>query len=339
MFRDKRRRDFYRLLKTLKGGQADCVPLIELGIHPIIKEAILGQKLNTVNDDVKFMDMMCYDFIKIQPIINYDINFGAASGNQQVDRAWAPEQGGVIATREDFENYRWLKKEDVDYSRFEQLTHLPDGMGIIGQYGDIFTLAWELMGFENFAMATFTDPDLVKDVFTRVEDVIISMFESMAQMDKVGALWYSDDIAYSTGLMMSPDFYRELFFPMLTKIGKLAAEQSKPFIYHTDGLLFEVMDDIISSGVNALHPIEPKAMDIAELKEKYGERISFCGGIDVDILSRGSTEDVKNLTLSFIEKAKPGGGWCAGSSNSVPDYVPVENYITMVKTIIENGDY
>ncbi|GJQ62662.1 MAG: uroporphyrinogen III decarboxylase [Melioribacteraceae bacterium] len=339
MFRDKRKRDFGRLVNTLRGGKTDCVPLIELGIHPIVKEALLGHKINSVNDDVKFMDMMGYDFVKIQPIINYDINFGAASGNQQVDRAWAPEQGGVIASREDFENYRWLKIEDVDYSRFEQVSDLPEGMGIIGQYGDIFTLAWELMGFENFAMASFTDPELVKDVFTKVEEVILSMFESMAQMDNVGVLWYSDDIAYSTGLMMSPDFYRELFFPMLAKIGKLAAEHQKPFIYHTDGLLFEVMEDIIGSGVNALHPIEPKAMDISELKTQYSDRISFCGGIDVDILARGSTEDVRRLTLSFMEKAMPEGGWCAGSSNSVPDYVPVENYITMVQTIIENGDY
>ena len=58
MFRDKRKRDFGRLVNTLRGDKTDCVPLIELGIHPIVKEAILGHKINSINDDVKFMDMM-----------------------------------------------------------------------------------------------------------------------------------------------------------------------------------------------------------------------------------------------------------------------------------------
>jgi len=339
MFRKLRNRDFGRLMKTLRGGMADFVPLIELGIHPSVKKKILGRDVVSVADDIEFMDMMGYDFIKIQPKITYEISFGQSSDSTQVDRAWAPEKGGVISTREDFENYRWLKKEDVDYSRFEDDINLPEGMGIIGQYGDIFTLAWELMGFENFAMATFMDPELAGDVFRRVEEVILSMFDTMAQMDKVGVLWYSDDIAYSTGLMMSPEFYREYFFPMLGKIGKLAAAVNKPFIYHTDGLLFEVMEDIIGSGVAALHPIEPKAMDIKDLKEQFGDRLSFCGGIDLDILSRGSITEVERLTLNFMDKAMPGGGWCGGSSNSIPDYVPVENYLTMVRVLMENGKY
>ncbi len=346
MFRQKRKRDFERVRKTLMGGKADCVPLIELGIHPVIKEKILGRPLVSVKDDIEFMDMMGYDFVKIQPAITFELEQELVEKSEDgtyknaPDRAWAPEHGGIITTMEDLNNYNWPKIEDISYQKFDDaLPHLPKGMKIIGQYGDIFTLAWELMGFETFALATFTDPELVKKLLEKIESIILPMFKKMATLEQVGALWYSDDIAYSHGLMMSPDFYREYFFPFLKRIGDIAKGANLPFIYHTDGILYDVFDDIIESGVNAQHPIEPKAMDIAEVKKRYGKNISLCGGIEVDVLSRGTTKDVEKLTLEIMAKAKPNGGWCAGSSNSVPDYVPVENYIAMVNTVIENGDY
>jgi uroporphyrinogen decarboxylase len=108
---------------------------------------------------------------------------------------------------------------------------------------------------------------------------------------------------------------------------------------HTDGLLWEVMDDIIGAGVCALHPIEPKAMDIVEVKRRYGKQLSLCGGIDVDLLSRGTTGQVRELVRTLIAGVGSGGGWCAGSSNSVPEYVPVANYLTMVETVLEEGKY
>jgi uroporphyrinogen decarboxylase len=336
-----RRPDFNRLLTTLRCGTPDAIPLIELGIHPTIKEAILGRPIVTVADDAEFMRTMGYDFVKIQPGITFMMDQPVSLGSlTALERAWAPEGKGRIQTWEDFERYPWPSPTDISYARLEEARHgLPDEMGVIGQYGDIFTVAWELMGFEVFAQASFEQPALVEAVLDKVGGLITSMFETMATMDWVGALWFSDDIAFASGLLMSPDFLRSQFFPLLRRIGDCSARRGVPLIYHSDGLLWEVMDDIIGSGVSALHPIEPKAMDIVEVKRRYGKQLSLCGGIDVDLLSRGTTEQVRELVHTLIAGVGPGGGWCAGSSNSVPEYVPVANYLTMVETVLEEGKY
>lgn len=339
------RPDFDGFVKTLFGGRAGFIPLIELGVHPLIKEQILGRPIKTVQDDIEFMRSMGYDFVKIQPIITLELNRTTAEPRDvqaeyrnSPDRAWASENKGLITTWEELEKYPWPTTRDIDYSRLEEARSiLPHGMGIIGQYGDIFTNAWELMGFETFAMSTYEQPELVRAIYQKMEELILSMFDTMARMEWVGALWYSDDIAYSTGLMANPEFFREHFFPTLKHIGDLARSRGIPLIYHTDGVLWDVMDDIIGSGVTSLHPIEPKSMDIREVKRRYGDKLCLCGGIEVDLLARGTPGEVSSLVTEYIRDVGQGGGWCAGSSNSIPEYVKVENYLRMVETVLQHN--
>ncbi len=329
--------DFNRLQQTLLHRRAGSTPLIELGIDRTIKEKILGAPLRGLEDDIRFMQLMGYDFIKLQPRIQLDLNrTSTGPGSDAPDRAWSPQHQGIISSWENFESYRWPEKKDIDYSLFEQAKDLlPDGMGIIGQYGDIFTNVWELMGFETFAMAIYEQPDLVAAIFEKTSDLILSMFDTMADMEWVGALWYSDDIAYSSNLMVSPQFLRTHFFPLLRHIGQLTKKRNIPFIYHTDGVLWEVFEDIIDAGVTAIHPIEPKSMDIHEVKQKVGDRLCLCGGIEVDLLARGKPDEVAEQTGHFLAEISAGGGYCAGSSNSIPEYVRVENYLAMLRTTHE----
>ncbi len=341
MFSKLHQTNFENLQKTLFNHKGDSIPLIELGIAPNIREEIAGEPIDTVKKEISFMRSLGYDYLKVQPKFATDMKQGSTSTtNDNSDRAWSAEHSGIISTMEDFEKYNWPKKENIDYSRFEKANKLlPDDMGIIGQYGDIYTLTWEMMGFENFSMLMYEDPELVEMVFNKIGSLILSMFETMADMDFVKVLWYSDDIAYSSGLMVNPDFYRKYLFPYLGKIGALAKKRNIPFIYHSDGVLYSVLDELIDLGITSLHPIEPISMDIKELKNKYGDQLCLCGGVDVDILSRGTTEDVEKLTRDIMQKASPNGGWCGGSSNSIPEYCITKNYLKMVETILKEGKY
>ena len=329
--------DFSQLQQNLLKRKADIVPLIELGIDRSIKEKILDRPLNGLSDDIAFMHRMGYDFIKLQPRIQLDLKRRKAGPDPDApDRAWSPEHQGIISSWETFDAYHWPAKEEIDYSLFEQVKDLlPEGMGVIGQYGDIFTNVWEMMGFETFVMAIYEQPDLIAAIFEKTSELILSMFDTMADMDWVGVLWYSDDIAYSANLMVNPQFFRQHFFPLLRHIGDLAKKRGIPLIYHTDGVLWDVFDDIIAAGVSAIHPIEPKSMDIREDKRRFGDRLCLCGGIEVDLLARGSSEEVEKITREYLQDLSEGGGYCAGSSNSIPEYVDLINYLTMVKTTHE----
>ena len=110
-------------------------------------------------------------------------------------------------------------------------------------------------------------------------------------------------------------------------------------IYHTDGVLFDVFDRIIACGVDAIHPIEPKAMEIAEVKQRVGDRLCLMGHVDVDLLSRGTEEEVRDRVRTNIEAAAYDGGYCVGSGNSIPEYVRFENYVAMLEAVKDLGDF
>lgn len=331
--------DITSFIKTLRNGKSDYVPIAELGVHPIIKEQFLGKKIITIKDEIEFWYKAGYDYIKLQPGVDFNPakikseNNLTFNDDGTVFRKWASESNGIITSLEDFEEYVFPETDEIDYSRFiEAKKFLPDGMGIVGQYGDIFTMTWELMGFENFSLALFEDDELIKLINDKVGQIVIKMFENMAKIDEVKALWYSDDIAYTNGLMVSPETLDKYFFPWLEKIGEVAKLVDKPLIYHSDGILFDVMEKIIECGIDALHPIEPKAMDIVDVKNRFGDKLCLIGNIDVDLLARGTKEEVKKNVLFNIENVGMNGGYCVGSGNSIPEYVNIENYIVMIET-------
>jgi len=114
----------------------------------------------------------------------------------------------------------------------------------------------------------------------------------------------------------------------------------RPLIYHSDGNVLPVVDDlIVEVGISALHPIEPKAMDIRQLKRDYGSRVALMGNVDVDLLSRGTADMVAEQTKELLRDIAPGGGYLLGSSNSIPYYIPLANYRAMLDTLGRFGSY
>jgi uroporphyrinogen decarboxylase len=344
-----RRPDFNRLRQVLFcAGEPDLVPFIELGVHPLFKARMIGRPCTSVADEIEFARTAGYDFIKLQPIIDMNPGrifppagpqtFEVAEGTGE--RRWADEHAGVITNWDEFERYVWPRPQDVDYSGFEEAEKiLPDEMGVIGQYGDIFTLVWEFMGFENFAIALYEEPDLVAALFDKVGSIITSLFETMATFRCVKALWFTDDIAYAGGLLIAPQFYRRYLFPWMRRIGDLCRQRDIPYLYHSDGVLYDVLDELIGLGVNGLHPIEPKSMDIVEVKRRGGGRLAVLGHIEVDTLARGTPADIERLVRDAIVRAAPGGGYALGSSNSLPEYCRWENYIAMLQAADRWGRY
>jgi uroporphyrinogen decarboxylase len=329
-------------INTLRNEYSGYIPLAELGVHPLIKEKFLSKKIVSLSDEIDFAYKAGYDYVKLQPIADFNpkkIGLGenySYNDDGTVFRKWASENKGVITSFDDFERYQFPATSDFDYVNFENIkTLLPNGMGLIGQYGDIFTMTWEMMGFDSFSFALFENEGLVKELNDILGNLVLDMFRNFVEMDNVNAIWYSDDIAYTNGLLVSPEVLNKYFFPWLVKIGNMAKEHNKPFIYHSDGTLYDVFDKIITCGVNAIHPIEPKAMKIEEVHERYGDKICLIGNIDVDLLTRGSKNEIRKNILQNIEKIGFKNGYCVGSGNSIPEYVNFENYITMLETVKE----
>jgi uroporphyrinogen decarboxylase len=158
--------------------------------------------------------------------------------------------------------------------------------------------------------------------------------------DCVGALWHADDIAFKTQLLVSPRILRNHVFPWYTEMNRMAHAKAVPVVYHSDGALQEVVEDIVGCGFDGLNPIEPPAMDINAVKQLYGKRISIIGNIDLGYtLTRGTPDEVRAEVRQRIRDLAPGGGYAVSSSNSVPEYVPLANFNAMREATFAYGRY
>ncbi|MDZ7373111.1 MAG: nucleoside 2-deoxyribosyltransferase [candidate division KSB1 bacterium] len=340
------RPSFPVLQETLFGGRSAYVPLFELIVDRSIKAAFLGHPVESVEDEIAFAQSAGYDYVLFSPRLDFAPELAGEDRSAHLrdradlsgSRVWAEEGKGIFSSARDVEAFPWPSVDDLDWGRLNELEHrLPPEMGIIGQYGDIFTWSWRFLGFERFSFALVEEPALVEAVFERIGTLEYQMFQRMAASPRVGALFYSDDIAYRTGLMVSPEVLRRFLFPWIRRIAELAESRRIPLIYHSDGDLRLILDELLELGVRALHPIEPKAMDIVELKRRYGNRLCLCGNVDVDLLARGSPEEIRRQVAWLINSVGRHGGYCLGSGNSVPEYVPLENYRAMIETALELG--
>jgi uroporphyrinogen decarboxylase len=336
----------------LRREEPDYVPLGDISVHPIIKEAILGRPIRTLENEVAFWAQAGYDYFPLEQGLQLaDVirkkSMHSIEAHYAVDipekqtRHWATEGKGLITSRADFEAFRWPDPEALDYSAFEKVASLlhPE-VKVIAILGKIFTCVWWLMGLEGMSMALADEPELVPRMFEKVGEFQLRVLENMLRFDCVGAVWHADDLAFSTGPLVSPRILRQHLFPRYREMNRIAHEKGRLAVFHSDGALQQVLENIIDCGFDGLNPIEPKAMNINEIKRRYGSRISLIGNIDLGYtLTRGTPQEVREEVRQRIRDLAPGGGYAVASSNSVPEYVPLANYQAMREATFEFGRY
>lgn len=112
-------------------------------------------------------------------------------------------------------------------------------------------------------------------------------------------------------------------------------------IFHSDGNLWQILDDLLNAGIDGLNPIEPLAgMDLGKLKRRYGKRLVLVGGIDCSVLlPLGTPEQIHNAVKEAIRVAAPGGGFFIGSSSEITPSTPLENVLAFFEACRTHGRY
>jgi uroporphyrinogen decarboxylase len=347
--------DFERFLTAASHKEPDRVPLCEGTIGYGIQSRFLGREVvpHDLSSQIRFFENAGYDYF---PVVVGLLRPGKITEESKITRLlkkmvlekdpnekdpnrWNLECSSFIHDRTDFERFPWHAAE-IDFFDLERVRILlPEGMKVIAINGKIFSLSWMLMGFENFCLKLLIEPDLVIDVIGKVAEIHFSALDKILSKDYVGAVRVTDDIAFGSGPMISPDLLRKFIFPWYKKMAERCHDTGRLFIMHTDGDVSLVMEDIIEMGVDILHPVDPTCMDIFEVKEKWGKKITLNGNVPNELLRTGTKEEVREYTMSLLKKIAPGGGYFLGAGNSVPDWSRFENYITMRDTALKYGGY
>lgn len=247
-------------------------------------------------------------------------------------RVWREEHAEMIANRSDLEAFAWPSQEQINMSPIEFMaTLLPPKMKLIAFYPGVFEDLTTLMGFENMAIKSIEEPQLLVDILERLTVLAEASIERAAAHPAVGAVFYGEDMGFKTGTMLSPAFMRERVLPCHKRIVEASHKHGKPFILHSCGQIGALMEDLIEVvEIDALHSFQDVIEPVEQVYAKYADRIAILGGLDMDLLARGSEEQVRARSRQILESCASGGNFAFGAGNSITDFIPTGNYYAML---------
>ncbi|MCS6949702.1 MAG: uroporphyrinogen decarboxylase family protein [Armatimonadota bacterium] len=237
-------------------------------------------------------------------------------------------------------SWEWLRTQWVAWIREEQRRFAPYTM-FVPPTGSGFHAAYGLMGQERFAYAIYDAPHEV-EALLELEGESAYRFARVAAEEQLCPLHFiGDDIAYKNGLLFSPAFLRRTFLPMLKRCIEPLHQAGIKVIFHSDGNLWQILDDLLEAGIDGLNPLEPIAgMELEPLKRRYGRRLILVGGIDCSqLLPLGTLEEIRRAVRHAMQVAAPGGGFFIGSSSEVNPATPLENVLAFYEACREYGKY
>lgn len=329
---------------VMANRRPERLPLYEHSIDDSIMEQVLGTSFAGLcatgkKQDLseyfahycRFFEEMTYDVVSFEVTITSILpDGGAIHGGKP----------GPIQNRSDFERYPWndlprLFWEAAD-PMFDALAdNMPAGMKAVGGVGNgVFEISEDLVGLEYLPFMQVDDPELYTDVYKKIGDLMCTIWSEFLKRYKpvFAAGRMGDDLGFKSSLLTNPSTLREHVFPEYKRVIDLVHRSGLPFLFHSCGCIFEVMDDIVGLGIDAKHSNEDSIAPFDRWIEDYGQQIGLLGGFDLDFLCSKSPDD---LYAGVVEQGQhfrsSALGYALGSGNSIPDYIPVDNYLAMIR--------
>lgn len=232
--------------------------------------------------------------------------------------------------RINFEGYRLAKQEAAEKQRFFCWSGI-----------NVFELMHPVCGHEYMLMGMALDPEWVCDMTETFSRLTIELQEILfAREGRPDGIWYYEDMGYKQHPFMSPRMYREIIQPAHTRTMQWAHSQGLPVIMHSCGYVEPLVPGMLEAGMDCLQVIEVKAgMDLVRLYQKYGERLSFMGGIDVRVLYNNDRQEIDRELEAKIPLVKQGCGYVLHSDHSIPNNVHPDTYQYFIEKGLSLGKY
>ena len=350
--------DVSRLIAAMRHEEVDRVPNMEILIEDKHVERLLGRQAgNTLavgGDPAKGIEesedarpMYPKDYIELCNLIGQDVMI--------IEAIWTPfrkwKNGRLVMvgdrsvrTRADFQALTMPGKSDID-GHLEHIREYKEatrntGIGVMVLFGSFFQTAYEfLFRMNDFLVQIHDDREFIEEILEISTDYWIEFVKAVIE-EGVDIMFPADDVAYKSGLFIRPEIFRPMWVSRMRRIFEPIVNAGLPILFHSDGKLDEVMDDLIDIGVTCLNPMDPYSVDYRQYKKRYGDRISLSGNIDIESpLVKGTPADVERDVKEHMDVLKPGGGYVCGSSHSIVNYIPHRNFIAMINAIHKYGAY
>lgn len=193
---------------------------------------------------------------------------------------------------------------------------------------------------QDFFILIAEQPDLVKEAFNLYSEINIAIARIFID-EGVDAIIPEGDFSDKNGPMISPKSIRQIFLPGMRRLNNYVHQHGRKAMSHNCGNNWKIMDILIDAGYDCWQSIQSKTadMDLKRLKEKYGNRITFWGGINLETLQNGTPEENRQDVLYALKYAAPRGGFILGTSNTVGYGSSYDNYMAALETLHQYGSY
>lgn len=199
----------------------------------------------------------------------------------------------------------------------------------------LFERAWTLFGMENLLMAMATTPDVVNRLLDRILAYNLRIVERACSYE-VDAMMFGDDWGSQAGLIMGPDLWRMYIKPRIRQMYGAARDHGKFVFIHSCGKVDELFPDLIECGLNCFNPFQPEVMDPYQTKQRYGDELSFFGGISTQkTLPYATPDEVRAEVERLLREVGRNGGYIAAPAHATPGDAKAENMAAMLE-VLEN---
>jgi len=358
-----------RVERTMNFQETDRVPIYDLLRNDAAFEYFSGEKLPVLSKDPetqekllkiagkavdKFCDMT--RSVGFGPVVEEDIEdeLGIVYHSSPMEkttwvkkRPFNDEKGAIeflkkwiMKVKKDRETIEknpseYRKKYHENFLKIQAV--IGETVNLLAQHGTGLDEIRNILGLEIFSFVYCDDPGIISEFLQEYTERNITICHAVADKKLSPCVLTYGDIACKEKLLHSPDFLRKEFFPRLRKLNEAWHEHCFKCLFHSDGYLMDVMDDLIETGIDGLNPLETVAgMSIREVRQKYGYKIFLAGGIDISqLLAFGTAEKVKEECRKAIREAGP--GYFIGSTTEIDNSAKLENIVALYEVIHLDG--
>ncbi|MDR3688751.1 MAG: uroporphyrinogen decarboxylase family protein [Fimbriimonas sp.] len=331
--------DFDQLLTVLRCGRPDRPVPFEFIVDPVHLKVFLGDAWQEgdsteaiLHNWVTGFAAAGYDYATL-PLWLLDI-LQFPKPAREFERSLGMAHGGVITDRQSLEAYPWPDPEIGDYEILDLAASflIPGQKIVMSGPGGVLENVTNLAGYEDLVMLLEDDPETAKELFDNVGWRLLRFYEKVVDHPAIGAVIVNDDWGFKTQPFFRVETMQEYVFPWKVQIVDRIHGAGKPAILHSCGNLEPLWDDILDGiRIDAKHSFEDTILPVEDAYERFCGRMAILGGIDVNFLCSSTLGQIETRCRSMLERSASRGGYALGSGNSIPYYVPFENYLAMLR--------
>ena len=251
---------------------------------------------------------------------------------QYMDLADSPLR--QVETLEQIERHAWPSPDWWDYSTLADQARKHADCWVWAHSRGIFEISWFIRGFDTFMLDLALRPELAVAVMDRVQGYLMERTRRVLEAGGglIDMVEYNDDVGGQGGLLISPDMFRRHLKPRMAEFVRLCRSHGAAVRYHSCGGIVPIIPDLIEVGIDVLNPVQSLAagMDPFALKDRFGERLTFNGGLDTQsLLPTGTVDEVRRETERLIAHMNHRGGFILAPSHVFQCDVPLANILAV----------